>query len=291
MRVDINTRMVALFGTPLGQSFAARMQNTAYEAMGENMLYFYCEVDNEHLPDVIKAVRYMNFAGCAVTKPNKVEVLKYLDELDDLCAKMGASNTVVKLPDGRLKGYNTDGLGAYRSFVEAGVKAEETTFFCFGAGGSGRAVSSTVAFHGAKKIYVADVVHESARSLVEDINTKIAPIAELVDCSDAESVRAHVALSDVVMNNSGLGMRGHEDETPIDKSALSPRQLCFDATYNPAQTRFLREASEVGCRTLNGVGMNIYQGAAQIELWTGREAPIDRMREEFDLMLKEAAQR
>ena len=88
------------------------MQNAGYEAAGLNMLYFYTEVDKDHLGDVVNGLRYMNFAGFAVTKPNKVRVLRYLDELDPLCKKMGASNTVVKTPEGKLIGYNTDGVAS-----------------------------------------------------------------------------------------------------------------------------------------------------------------------------------
>ena len=120
-KVDINTKMITLLGDPLKQSFAAQMQNCGYEAAGLNMIYFYTEVNNEHLADVVNGIRYMNFAGFAVTKPNKVKVLEYLDELDPLCEKMGASNTVVKTPEGKLVGYNTDGS------VEAKYHSEGTS--------------------------------------------------------------------------------------------------------------------------------------------------------------------
>ena len=106
MNITVNTKLITLLGTPLGQSFAARMQNRGYEAAGLDMLYFYTETDNEHLGDIVNGLRYMNFAGFAVTKPNKVKVLDYLDELDPLCRKMGSSNTVVRTPEGRLIGYN-----------------------------------------------------------------------------------------------------------------------------------------------------------------------------------------
>lgn len=282
MHVTLDTKMIALFGKPLGFSFAARMQNAAYKAAGIDLFYFYSEVENDHLPDVIKAVRYMNFAGCAVTKPNKVAVLQYLDETDDLCAKMGACNTVVKGPDGKLKGYNTDGIGFYLSLQEeTDVKTPESAFFSFGAGGCGRAVCSTVAYYGARKIYITDKIEEAGRSLVADINKNFAPVAEFVDSNDLQAVHEKIALSDVVMNNSGLGMLPNLDATPIAKEALHPRQLCFDATYNPAKTKFLLEAEEVGCRILNGLGFNIYQGAAQIKLWSGRDAPIEAMKAEI----------
>ena len=121
MNINIDTKFITLLGDPLKQSFAARMQNAGYEAAGLNMQYFYTVVDNEHLGDVVNGLRYMNFAGFAVTKPNKVKVLEYLDELDPLCRKMGASNTVVKTPEGKLVGYNTDGIGFLRSLQESGT--------------------------------------------------------------------------------------------------------------------------------------------------------------------------
>ena len=134
MTIDIHTQFITLLGDPLAQSFAARMQNRGYEAAGLNLVYFYTVTGQEHLGDIIKGLRYMPFAGFAVTKPNKVKVLEYLDDLDPLCRKMGSSNTVVKLPDGRLKGYNTDGIGFYTALTEAGIDVTKETFFCFGAG-------------------------------------------------------------------------------------------------------------------------------------------------------------
>ena len=157
-KVDINTKMITLLGDPLKQSFAAQMQNCGYEAAGLNMIYFYTEVNNEHLADVVNGIRYMNFAGFAVTKPNKVKVLEYLDELDPLCEKMGASNTVVKTPEGKLVGYNTDGIGFIRSMERDGnVKIDENTYFCIGSGGAGRAMCSALAYYGAKKIYITRI--------------------------------------------------------------------------------------------------------------------------------------
>ena len=191
MKVDINTKMITLLGTPLSQSFAARMQNAGYEAAGLNMLYFYTETDNEHLGDIVNGLRYMNFAGFAVTKPNKVKVLEYLDELDPLCEKMGASNTVVKSADGKLVGYNTDGVGFYTSLTEeGGVQVDQSVFFCFGGGGAGRAICSILAYKGARKIYVTDAYEPCANSLVDDINNNFAPVAEYVPYGEYSKLAA-----------------------------------------------------------------------------------------------------
>ena len=273
---DINTKMITLLGKPLGQSFAARMQNTGYEAAGINQIYFYTEVENDHLGDVVNGLRYMNFAGFAVTKPNKVKVLEYLDELDPLCAKMGSSNTVVRTEEGKLIGYNTDGVGFYRSLQEdGGIDAEGTTFFCVGSGGAGRAMCSVLAYHGAKKIYIMDIFPESAKSLAHDINTNFAPVAEQVEYGDFSKIGE----AQVVMNASGIGMGKSIGQSPIPKEKIGADQLCFDACYNPAKTQFLLDAEAQGAKILNGLGMSLYQGAAQIELWTGKEAPVEVMRQ------------
>lgn len=274
---DIETRMITLIGDPLAQSFAARMQNKGYEAAGLNLVYFYTVAGNEHLGDIVNGLRYMPFAGFAVTKPNKVKVLEYLDELDPLCAKMGSSNTVVRTPEGKLIGYNTDGVGFYQALVEAGIKVEEKVFFCFGGGGAGRAMCSILAYHGAPKIYITDLFEDSARSLVEDINKNFSRVAEFVPHEDYSKLAAY----DIVLNASGVGMGKSIGKSPLPKEYIKPGQFFFDACYNPAKTQFLLNAEAAGCRILNGLSMSLYQGTAQIELWTGQKAPVEAMRQEL----------
>ncbi len=287
MSIDINTRFVTLIGTPLSQSFAARMQNAGYEAGGLNLRYFYTETDDEHLGEIINGIRYMpSFIGCAITKPNKVKVLQYLDELDPLCEKMGACNTVVKLPNGKLKGYNTDGSGFLRSIQEeAGIIVDEHSYFCFGAGGAGRAMCSILAYHGAKKIYITDPVWENASSLVKDINKNFAPVADVIPYGDFSKV----AECSVVVNASGIGMGKTEGQSPLPARYTDSSQFFFDACYNPDKTQFLLNAEAAGCKILNGLGMSLYQGVIQIELWTGKEAPVEAMRRELITILEEKA--
>ncbi len=287
MDITIDTKMVTLLGTPLGQSYAARMQNRGYAAAGLNMLYFYTELDQAHLGDVVNGIRYMNFAGFAVTKPNKVAVLKYLDELDPFCRKMGSCNTVVKTKDGRLIGYNTDGSGFYRSLTEEGqINVAESTCFCIGSGGVGRAICSILAYHHAPKIYITDIVADAAERLVQDINANFAPVAEVVAYGDYSKVKD----CDVVINASGIGMGNTVGQTPLPEDYIQPHQFYFDACYNPAKTQFLLNAEQKQCRILNGLGMSLYQGTAQIELWTGKPAPVEAMRDELMQILAEQAQ-
>lgn len=286
MHIDIHTRFITLLGDPLAQSFAARMQNRGYEAAGLDLVYFYTVTGPEHLGEIIQGLRHMPFAGFAVTKPNKVKVLEYLDELDPLCAQMGSSNTVVKLPDGRLKGYNTDGIGFSKALEEAGVSVSGRTFFCFGSGGAGRAICSALAYHRAGRILLTDVVEESARSLVTDINKNFAPVAEIVPYGDFSQVKE----ADAVLNASGVGMGKSVGQTPLPPEYIQPGQFYFDACYNPARTRFLENAEKAGCPVLNGLTMSLYQGTAQVELWSGQEAPVEAMRQELEKILAEKKQ-
>lgn len=282
MKIDVNTKFITLIGTPLSQSFSARVQNAGYEAAGCNMLYFYTEAGVDRLPEIVRAVRALpSFAGCAVTKPCKVAVMQYLDGYDPLCRKMGSSNTVVKTADGRLIGCNTDGYGALRSLRETLGELCGRTFFSFGAGGTARSVCFELAEAGARRIWICSR-SEGCETLCAELDAFYPGVCTPVRAADQAAVEAALAESEVVLNLTGAGMRGREGETCVDGRLLRPEQFCFDATYNPSETRFLREAREAGCRTVNGLDMFLYQGVRQIELWTdGRCAPLDAMRREL----------
>jgi len=282
---DINTKFVTLIGSPLSQSFAARMQNTAYACAGINMHYFYTEAGSENLGEIINGIRHMpSFAGAAITKPNKVKVMEYLDEYDPLCAKMGACNTVVKTPEGKLKGYNTDGIGFYRSIKdEADIDVSGKSFFCFGAGGVGRAICAALAYYGAKKIYITSRTLDNRSAVAEDINRSFAPVAQAVENGDL----TRLTECDVIINATGVGMGKTRGQSPLPKEKIAAGKLYFDACYNPEKTQFLIEAEKAGGRILNGLGMSLYQGAAQIELWTGKKAPVDAMRKELISIISE----
>lgn len=284
MTVDIDTRFITLIGKPLHQSFSARMQNAAYRAMGKNMLYFYTEAEENQLEDIIKGIRSMPFAGFAVTKPNKVAVLKYLDELDPLCAGMGACNTVV-VQGNRLVGYNTDGMGFMASIKEeTELDISAASFFCAGAGGAGRAICSALAYGGAKNIYIYDIIDQRSIELAENINKNFSSVATAVAYGESCAME-EAGGADVLINATGVGMAATIDQSPFPENIIRPEHICYDATYNPAETRFIKQGRERGCITVNGMGMLLHQGIAQIKLWTGEDAPVDVMKRELENVL------
>ncbi len=275
--ITVDTKLVALLGYPLKQSVSYLIQNQVYEELGLDYYYFPVELPRkEQLECVIHGFRQMNFAGFAVTKPYKECVLPYLDRLGDTAKKVGACNTVV-MRDGQLVGYNTDGVGSVRSLeVERGFCARGKRIFSYGAGGAARAVLFQLASQEAKQITIA-ALDGMAQRLAEDLNRCYPGLCQGVDMSQRDILVQETAKADLVLNLTGLGMAPHLNETPADSTWLRPGQLCYDAIYNPEKTRFLEDAEAAGCQTLNGLGMVIYQGLAQIELWTGVRADPEIM--------------
>jgi shikimate dehydrogenase len=276
--IDVNTKLVGLLGYPLKQSFSPAMQNRAFEVAGLNYYYFPIEIDTAHLKDVLNAIRWMNFAGCNVTKPNKIEVLQYLDKVDPSASAIGAVNTI-KNVDGQLTGYNTDGLG-FAEFLEQDqhVDIKKTHFFVLGCGGAGRAIVTVLADRGARSLTLTDMSEAAALNLVDSVrkHTKGSISMAQVGLGSDEMARA-LEQADVVINATAVGMNPYEADTPLAAKFLDKRMLVCDIIYNPIKTRLMKEAESVGCRTANGLGMVIYQGAAAFSIWTNQQAPVDTM--------------
>lgn len=286
--ISVNTKLVALLGNPLGQSISYRMQNAAFRLHNLDYCYFPIETRSESLKTIVEAIRCMNFAGFGVTKPDKVNIINLIDELDPLAKLIGAVNTV-DIRNGKLIGYNTDGEGGVRTLKSA-LKREvaQESYFCFGAGGCARALCYTLANQGVQSMVLTDLYDESALALAKEINDGFGAVATSIPFADKASIRAAFSESSVVMNCSGVGMAPHLDESPIDSNSFRHGQLAFDATYNPGKTRFLMDAERSGATILNGLGMLVHQGALQFKIWTGLDEPSEMMFREAETALAEA---
>jgi shikimate dehydrogenase len=276
MDISVNTKLITLLGDPLKQTFAPKMFNETFRILGLDYFYFPVETGNDNLETLIKAIRCMNFCGFNVTKPNKVKVIEYLDELDPLAEKIGSVN-VVTIRNGKLRGYNTDGIGFLDALLASHpMDLKKATFFVFGAGGASRALCATLAFHGAKKLYITDKFNNVSATLVDDINARIAPCAEYIPDGDT-SIPKLINASQILVNATGMGMFPHLEETPVDKKLLNKDLLVYDITYNPPKTQLLKDAESIGCKIINGVGMSIGQGIRGFALMTGLPEPTEVM--------------
>jgi len=284
--ITLNTKLIGLLGDPLKFSFSQRMQNAMFKEYGLDYFYLPIEIGKENLEHVVKGMRYMNFAGFNVTKPNKVRVMRYLDEIDDLAQKIGAVNTV-NIVDGKLIGYNTDGIGYVSSLREQhkfDPKGKRVTVL--GAGGAGRAIAFTLAKYGVEDITVLDLDLSCAQKVSSEINQNMAKCARHAYWS-SENLKNAINNSQLLINATGVGMKPKITLSPIEASLLHENILVSDLTYNPTKTQLLHDAEGRGCKIHNGVGMLAHQGAHAFEIWTGIQAPIEKMTIELEKIISE----
>lgn len=278
MDIDKDTRIIALFGNPVGHSISPAIHNAAFTRAGLNYIYIPFELKENQLERALNSFDCFRIEGANVTVPYKTDVIKYLDELDEKARLMGAVN-VISYCDGKLKGYNTDGDGFLMSLKEnAGITPEGHTILILGGGGAARAIAFSLAIHRAKRVYIANRTYERAAKLSEEIN-RAAKGAAVPIHFDYDSLKAVSYKADIIVNATTVGMSPHTDESPVPIKIIHSSQLVCDVVYNPIMTRLLREASDKGCDVLTGLGMFIYQAIESFKIWTGIEPDYDELYE------------
>lgn len=285
------TKVCGIFGHPVEHSLSPPMHNAAFAALGLDYIYVPFPVSPGDLPQAIAAVRTLGLAGVNVTVPHKEAVLPLLDELSEAAALNGAVNTIVNR-SGRLYGDNTDGRGFLRSLAEdAGFLPAGKTALVLGAGGAARGVAVQLALAGVKSLILANRTerraNELAASLAERTGVETA-VAPWPDSGNAWTVGAGsgdktldeaLRNSDLIVQATSLGLDGGAVLPPLQYALLGPEKVVCDLVYTPPDTPFLKQARKYGARTVSGLGMLLYQGVLAFELWTGKAAPVEVMRE------------
>lgn len=281
-RITGHTELIGLIATPIRHSSSPRMHNEAFAKLGLDYAYLAFEVGNEELEDTIKGFRAMKVRGSNVSMPNKTVVHKYLDKLSDAAEMCGAVNTIVN-DDGVLTGHITDGIGYMSGLKDAGIDIIGKKMTIVGAGGAATAIQVQAALDGVKEISIfnrKDEFYERAQKTVKDINEKTNCKATLYDLEDLDKLKEEIASSYIFTNATGMGMKPLEGQTYIpDKSFLREDLIVTDVVYAPAETALLKMAKEVGCKTLNGFPMMLFQGAAAFKLWTNQDMLIEHVKE------------
>ena len=281
-RITGHTELIGLIATPIRHSSSPRMHNEAFAKLGLDYAYLAFEVGTEELEDTIKGFRAMKVRGSNVSMPNKTVVHKYLDKLSDAAEMCGAVNTIVN-DDGVLTGHITDGIGYMSGLKDAGIDIIGKKMTIVGAGGAATAIQVQAALDGVKEISIfnrKDAFYERAQKTVKDINEKTNCKATLYDLDDLDKLKEEIASSYIFTNATGMGMKPLEGQTYIpDKSFLRKDLIVTDVVYAPAETALLKMAKEVGCKTLNGFPMMLFQGAAAFKLWTNQDMPIEHVKE------------
>ncbi|HSA77909.1 MAG TPA: shikimate dehydrogenase [Nitrospirota bacterium] len=269
------TKIYGIFGYPVEHTFSPGMHNAAFKKLGMDACYVPFSVHPERLGEAARSILPLGLGGLNVTVPHKEKIIPYLDELSEEARLIGAVNTI-EVRQGRLVGHNTDGRGFLRSLKEnAGFSPKGKKVLILGSGGAARAVGFSLALFGAGKIVIRDIDIHKADLLVNDIREKTGADAEFIQ--DDESLAEHAVDADCLINATPLGLK-RTDPLPINSEHILKKHLVCDLVYNPSETMLLRAAKSRGAKRLAGRGMLLYQGVIALEIWTGKKAPVQIMK-------------
>lgn len=274
--INTGTQVCAIIGNPVSHSLSPAIHNAAFEAMGLNFVYVAFRV--EDVKNALAGMRALeNFRGMSVTIPHKIETMKYMDEISPLDRHIGSINTVIN-EKGRLTGLGTDGPGALKAIMDAGVELDGKSVLMLGAGGAARAIAFTLAQNAdIREISLLDIDKDMIKQLAADLDagTKTHIRADMM--TDA-SITSNMKGADLIINCTPVGMHPKEDSSLVSVECFRPGQVVFDVVYTPLKTRLLKDAETSGLKIIAGVDMFINQAILQFERFTGVSAPESVMR-------------
>ncbi|MGX7031126.1 shikimate dehydrogenase [Vagococcus zengguangii] len=282
------TRMAAVLAKPIKHSLSPFIHNLAFTQSGEDGVYLAFEIEETSLADSISMIKSWHMYGVNLSMPYKQLAIAHMDELSGEVTKLGAMNTVVNR-DGRLIGYNTDGVGFVNSLNFYGIELTSQRVLILGAGGAAMAIIYALAQAGVAQLVVAKRQNET----FEAIKTKLRQIAEEISCEidvipfEASELKLACQQATMIVNTTNVGMTGQTQERLIEADWLTSKPLVIDIIYQPLTTPFLAMAQQQGCKTYNGVGMLLFQALAAFELWTGQQVDPEPIYQQLTQLIEE----
>jgi shikimate dehydrogenase len=262
MQINGSTEIYGIIGNPVAHSLSPIMHNSAFQALGLNKVYVPFPATNAQ--KALAGCRALGVRGLSVTIPHKENVLAHIDSIDPVAAKIGAVNTLVFDEDKKIHGLNTDWTGANRAMADK-IDLEGKRILVLGAGGSAKAIGFGLIEAGARVI------------LASRTESKVEALAEILQCDWIHLAEIETVKADGLINATSVGMMPLENASLVPAAKLGSFAVVMDIVYSPLETRLLREAKNAGCEVINGLSMLLYQGVAQFEAWTGKDAPVEVM--------------
>lgn len=277
-RITGHTELLGLIATPIRHSKSPTMHNAACQELGLDYAYLAFDIQPEQLEDAVKGLKALNVRGWNVSMPYKTTIGQYLDRISPIAQMCGAINTVIN-DQGILTGTITDGTGYMESLKDQGIDIIGKKMTIVGAGGAATAIVMQAAMDGVKEISIfnrKDPSWQRAQLNVSIINEQTDCHAQLFDLDDTDALRQEINSSAIFTNATNVGMGNFVGKMVLpDTSYLRKDLIVSDVIYMPEKTKLLEEAEKMGCQTINGLGMMLFQGAASFQLWTGKDMPID----------------
>lgn len=270
------TQLCAVIGNPVAHSLSPALHNAAFNELGLDFVYVAFRV--EDAKSALAGMRALNnFRGMSVTIPHKIEIMNYVDEISETDRSIGSINTVIN-ENGRLIGLGTDGPGALKALVDAGVELDGKNILMLGAGGAARAIAFTIARNTKPgKLVLMDVNETILKGLLADLKAGTTACIEAELLSDSSLGQA-MGTADVIINCTPVGMHPNEDASLVPAELFRAGQTVFDIVYTPLETKLLADARARGLKVVSGVEMFINQAILQFERFTGADAPAEVMR-------------
>jgi shikimate dehydrogenase len=261
----------AVIGDPIDHSLSPNIHSAAFRELDLESSYIAYRIPKGELSDGIESLKKIKIDGFNVTIPHKIEMMKYLDKMDESCSIIGAVNTVTNT-EGILKGYNTDMDGFLDPFKKKEIKIQDTEILLLGAGGAARAIVAGVAKEKAKHITIANRTLEKANNLAQFAN-KIGLDANAITI---ENIENDLKGYDIIVNATSIGLKN--EPSPISLESIKPETVVYDIVYMPMNTDFLKKAKERGAKIIYGYEMLLGQAVRAFEIWHGIEAPYNAMK-------------
>ena len=272
MKIDGYTRMAAVIAKPIRHSISPFIHNQAYQLTATNAVYLAWEVEEDEVEPSLQQLRVLDMLGANISMPYKKNVLPFLDQVDGSAQLIGSVNTIVQ-KDGRLTGYNTDGLGFLKS-LPMNFSIDKKKLVLLGAGGAATAIVVEAIRQGVREIHLF-VRPESLtkyQAIFSPLSEALSFSIVLHDLSSRDQLNATIEGTNLLINATGLGMDGVS--LPVPKDFNFPKGcLVADLAYFPAKTPFLQLAEEQEVQTVNGLGMLFHQAGLAFELMTDKTFP------------------
>ena len=279
-----HTQLTGLLGSPVAHSISPMMHNESFRQLDLDYVYLCFDVGTDNLKTAVEGMKVMGVRGFNCTMPDKNLMCELADELSPAAKMIGAVNTVLH-ENGKLIGYNTDGIGYMRAVKDAGHDIIGKKMTLLGAGGAATAVCVQAALDGVAEIDVfsiRDQFFERAQKLVDTINKETNCKVSLYDFEDETILKKSIGESAILTNGTSVGMAPNTEACIIkDKSFLHEKLIVSDVIYNPRETKLLKMAKECNCSAFNGLYMLLYQGAEAFKIWTGQDMPVELIKEKY----------
>lgn len=282
--ISSTTKIFTIIGKPIEQALSPIVFNAMFSSLGMDAVFLANCVESENLQAAVAGLKALKISGFVVTMPYKRAVMTYLDEIDAKAQAIGSVNTVVRLKDGRYKGYTTDGDGFVQNLLGQGVSLQNIHVFMFGAGGGGRSIALSLLQAGVKDLSVCNIDKQEALETIEMVRSFTGYTSTFVPFKRSAVAKVS-STAQIIINTTCLGMKGkgsaHVDL--LDWDMIDQTVVFADIVHTPFNTELLQRAESRGHKSICGNGMLIHQAVIAFELLTEKKGSAAIMEDELKI--------